>query len=124
MKKKVPNSIKTIFILVPVIIATNSIIILPWWSFVIPVLVVGVVITKKEWKVACFPIGFLAGFLVWASANWFFDIKYSGIFLDRFGFGIKLLLLLVSGIVGGLLTGLSLYTGRSLAFDKKAEIKL
>jgi hypothetical protein len=124
MKKSAAINIKTALLLFPVIVLTKLVDSLPWWSFVIPVLALGIIITLKKWNVSCFIVGFLTGFLIWAGASLYFDVKYDGVFLDRLGIMPKLIILLGSGMIGGVLTGLALFIGRSLALDRKVEIKL
>jgi hypothetical protein len=123
MKKNL-DPLKTLLLLFLVIVAVKMIAALPWWSFVIPVILLGMFITARKWKVRTFTTGFLAGFLLWAGANLYFHLSFSGIILGRIEAGPRVLVLLLSGVVGGLLTGFALYTGRSMMQDRKAELKL
>ena len=62
-------------------------------------------------------MGFLAGFLVWFGSNLYFDFTLSSSVLNKISLILsipKILILLASGILGGLLTGLSLYTGKKM----------
>lgn len=125
MKKKTRDNIKTAFILIPVIILTRLISTLPWWIFVIPVLALGVIVTLKKWEISGFSIGWLCGFLIWIGANLFFDTMLDGDILFKIGLLLsvpKIIVLLVSGIIGGLLTGLALYTGKAAVYKQEAHI--
>jgi L-ascorbate metabolism protein UlaG (beta-lactamase superfamily) len=50
---------------------------LPWWIFVIAVVITGVVIDYKRWQTS-FWYRFLAGFLLWATATFYFDVTQAG----------------------------------------------
>jgi hypothetical protein len=95
----------------------------PWWGFVIPVLIFGVVISLLGWQVPGFTIGFAAGFLLWAAASAFFSWQSHDILLERIARQFPAPVILVpaaAGVVGGLVTGLALYTGKSI-LTKKAR---
>lgn len=125
MKKKTRDNIKTALLLILLIILTRLIDILPWWSFVIPVLIFGIVIRLKKWEVSGFMVGWLSGFLLWIGANMFFDATLQGDVLYKIGLLLsvpKIIVLLVSGIIGGLLTGLALYTGRAIVYKQQSYL--
>lgn len=125
MKKKTRDNIKTALLLITLIILTRLIDILPWWSFVIPVLILGIVIRLKKWEVSGFMVGWLSGFLLWIGANMFFDATLQGDVLQKIGLLLsvpKIIVLLVSGIIGGLLTGLALYTGRAIVYKQQSYL--
>src|ERR1044072_5277707 len=83
--KKYTEAIKIILLIICLVWVTKSIEMLPWWSFVIPVLLFGVVISIKKWRVAGFGIGFIAGFIIWFGGNMYFDITQNGIVLQKIG---------------------------------------
>ena len=117
MKKSKNDIIKAALILVVVIIFTKMIDSLPWWSFVIPVSLVGLLSTFLNWKIPVFTIGFSVGFIIWFSANFYFDVINGGIILDKIGAVVavpKIVLLFASGIIGGIMTWLALYIGQSM----------
>jgi hypothetical protein len=117
MTKKTIYTLRTIALVVAVILISQNIPFLPWWSFVIPVILLGIFISFLEWKIASFAVGFLSGFLVWLGCNNYFDSIYNGILLHKLApllFMNKVTLLLASGLIGGLLTGLALYTGKTV----------
>lgn len=125
MKKKTRDNIKTALVLIPLIILTRLIDTLPWWIFVIPVLALGVTITLKKWEISSFSVGWLSGFLIWIGANLYFDKMLDGDILTKIGLLLsvpKMIVLLVSGIIGGLLTGLALYTGKAAVYKKEAYL--
>jgi hypothetical protein len=121
MKTKKMNNIKSLLILMAVMLISRSTNLFPWWGFVIPVIISGIILKWKEWNVSFFWIGFLAGFLLWAAANFYFDWLYSGDILSNLGkllFIPKFLVIILSGIVGGLVSGLAFYTGKSILAGK------
>jgi hypothetical protein len=124
MSQHTSGNLKTIAILIPAIILIKLIDALPWWSFIIPVLSLGIATGVMQWRVSGFLIGFLCGFFIWLGGNLYFHFAYNGQLLEKIGTAPKIIVLLVSGLVGGLLTGLALYTGRSIAINKKAALQL
>ena len=96
------------------LIATNLIEDLPWWSFVVPIFISGVFISFQNIKVPGFLIGFFAGFFVWSGSTIYFNLKFNGIILSKLGLLISantVIILVAAGIVGGLLSGLALFSG-------------
>jgi len=121
------DTLKTILLVCLVIIITGMIDMFPWWSFVIPVALLGIIVRLRNWKVACLTIGFLAGFFIWSGSNLYFDIIQNGVILEKLGNLLaapKFVVILLSGIIGGLLTALALYTGKLLIAEKEAELVL
>ncbi|RBL90513.1 hypothetical protein [Chitinophaga flava] len=112
------NNIKTLLILLPVVAGIGLITVIPWWGFTIPVMVTGMIVTLKKWKIASFPIGFLAGFIAWLGAGVYFHTVYQGNIINRFATHSDIIILLVIALTGGLLTGLALYAGKSLVYRK------
>jgi hypothetical protein len=124
MKKNILDALKTISLIVVLMILTGMINGLPWWSFVIPVSILGVIISYRKWNVPGFAVGFIAGFMVWLMANLYFDITLGGTILNKMALLLslsKITLLLFSGIIGGVLTGLALYTGKSIVSERKIQ---
>lgn len=87
----------------------------PWWGFTIGLVILGIVITYNNNSLPLFKLGFVSGFIVWSIANFYFDIKGEGILLkktaDLFTIN-KTLLIMISGIIGGYVSGLSLYLAK------------
>jgi hypothetical protein len=125
MKRKTLDNIKAFFLITLLIILTRRVDILPWWSFVIPVLILGSVTGFRKWEVAGFFIGFSAGFAIWFGASIYFNMSLGPVILDKVSvlFSVsKGIVLLLSGIMGGLLTGLAFYTGNNIAAREKTII--
>jgi EamA domain-containing membrane protein RarD len=114
MKEKTKKNIGLSLALVLVIILTKQSQELPWWSFVIPVTGIGVVVRLKKWNISSFPIGFLIGFFIWFGSSLYFHFTFNGNILNKDGNIPMLLLLIGSGLIGGILTGLSLNLGYSI----------
>lgn len=125
MKKKIMENCMVIGVVLLVMFLMGQISVLPWWSFAVPVLLFGAVVGIRRWQVASFWMGFLGGFLLWFGANYFFDVRTNGIIFNKIGamFTIsRFVVLVLSGITGGAVAGLALYTGKSMA--RKAPILL
>jgi len=118
------DNLKIAALLVPVVILTKLVPALPWWSFLVPVLALGILAGRRQWHASLFLVGFIAGFAIWLGGNLFFHLLYKGNILGRLGAAPEVAVLLVSGLLGGLLTGLALHTGRALVVDQKAELQL
>lgn len=97
----------------------------PWWTFVIPVIGLGVVMAIKRWKVSVFLAGFIPGFVVWGGANLYFASIFPGAVLEKIAMLLSLhmiVIVLLSGLIGGLLFALALYTGKSIVSGEKAVL--
>jgi hypothetical protein len=120
MEKRRSDNLKALLLTAFLLLLPRMINNLPWWAFVIPVLVLGIVIALKKLEVSTFTVGFIAGFLIWFGAHLFFDLTSSATILVRLGLLIsvsKFVVMLISGLIGGLISGLALYTG-NLSFHK------
>ena len=87
---------------------------LPWWSFVFTSLIVAVAIHQKAGK--AFLSGFLGLFLLWAGMAAVIDAANEHVLAVKVAQilplgGSYLVLILVTGIVGGLVSGLAAMTG-------------
>lgn len=116
IKNKLDNikAFGCLLLLIPLAMIVDSI---PWWSFLIVVVLFGYITTILKWKVAAFTIGFLSGLVIWIGANIYFHIIFGGTAFEKMGqvmFVPGALVILLSGVIGGLLTGLALYTGKSV----------
>lgn len=120
--KKRKYYIRTVLLLIVLILLFRMVPALPWWTFLIPVIICGAVITWLRWQVHTFLTGFFAGFVIWLGAHLCFQLQYNGDILGRFGTLPEILLLFASGCIGGLLTGLALYTGRTIVYPKKETL--
>jgi len=111
------HSVKTFFITIVIVFVTGLIDSLPWWSFIIPIALLGILLNLLKWNINSFSIGFLAGFIIWSGINFYLDRTGNGIMLNKISELLltnKLVLLMVAGLIGGLLSGLALYTGTSV----------
>jgi hypothetical protein len=121
MKKKIINDIKTGAIVIPIILLARISIGEPWWLFVIPVLLIGVFITYRKWQIDSFIVGFLSGFIVWLGANIYFHLTFHDLVLAKVGSLLSVpeaAIIFFSGLIGGLLTGLALYTGKIMVYKR------
>ncbi|HBX67591.1 MAG TPA: hypothetical protein DEG32_16070, partial [Balneolaceae bacterium] len=80
---------------------------LPWWGIVIPGLVFGYYFNEKG--LTSFGLGFLALFLLWGGQALYIHIANDGILSTRIAemlqVGSPLLVVLITGVLGGLLSG-------------------
>jgi hypothetical protein len=124
MKKNTKANLFAVSAVILVILITKSVSILPWWFFIVPVLGTGILIGLKKWKVSVFIAGFTAGFLTWIFTALFFDITLNCSILSKWGIGLKIFVFVVTGIMGGVLSGLALYTGKSMVSPVTKEMTL
>lgn len=93
---------------------------LPWWSIVLPGLIFGYQFNKSGWS--SFGWGFLALFLLWGGQALYIHFANDGILSTRIaemlGVGSPYLVILITGVLGGLVSGLAALTGT--LFNKKA----
>ena len=104
----------TLAILIIVLLIMGALAFLPWWFFLIPVFLLGVFLPLQKWKVYPFLWGFIAGFIVWVLSTGYFEITYKGELMQPVAKIMKLnpyLLYLTIGLIGGVLTGLGMYSG-------------
>ena len=121
MRKKRNDVTITILVIILITTVVKLAVQFPWWFFVVPVLVFGSYIGIRKWNVAVFPTGFLAGFLIWFAGNFYFDKMSNGIIINKIALLLAMpswLVFVISGLIGGLLTGLALYTGKSMVSGK------
>ena len=86
---------------------------LPWWSIAIPGLIFGYWFNKKSGP--SFVLGFLAVFLLWGGQALYIHFANDAILSTRIAemlqVGSPLLVVLVTGVLGGLVSGLATLTG-------------
>ncbi len=92
---------------------------LPWWSIAIAGLIIGY--QFKEKPLPSFLWGFLGVFLLWGGQALYVHIANDGILSTRIaemlGVGSPFIVILITGVLGGLVSGLATMTG-SLANQK------
>ncbi|WP_421773190.1 hypothetical protein [Gracilimonas sp.] len=97
---------------------------LPWWSIVIPGLVFGWWFNKKPGT--SFVFGFLALFFLWGGQALYIHFANNAILSTRIAemlqVGSPLLVVLITGVLGGLVSGLATLTG-ALLQDTPREFK-
>jgi hypothetical protein len=88
----------------------------PWWIIALVGLLVGYLINLTPAKT--FLAGFLACFILWAGIALYTDIANEHILAGRVGalFTLKqpILMVLITGLIGGLITGMASLTGALL----------
>tara|TARA_R110000868_G_scaffold235273_9_gene489146 strand:- start:3625 stop:3963 length:339 start_codon:yes stop_codon:yes gene_type:complete len=92
---------------------------LPWWSIVLPGLLFGYTFKKKG--LPSFGWGFLAVFLLWGGQALYIHFANDGILSTRIatmlGVGSPYFVILITGVLGGLVSGVATLTGA--LFNKK-----
>jgi len=97
---------------------------LPWWSFIVPLFALGAIASYNGHKAAFFRIGFLAGIFVWLVLISWYNYIYLGDTLSLIGAFIgmhKTVVILLSSLIGGLLSGLAIYAGASLFLKNEMD---
>ncbi len=96
---------------------------LPWWSIAIPGLMFGYQFKKNGG--ASFGWGFLALFLLWGGQALYIHFANAGILSTRIaemlGVGSPYLVILITGILGGLVSGVATLTGSLFSSLSKAK---
>lgn len=96
---------------------------LPWWSIALAGLIFGFVF--KEKALTSFLWGFTALFILWGSQAMYTHLANDGVLTGRIaemlGVGSPLIVVLITGVIGGIVGGLSTLTG-SLMNPKKTRL--
>lgn len=124
-KRRFIDNTKIAIIIVVLMLLIQAIEGIPWWIFIVPVIAAGALSAFKKWQVNSFPIGFLAGFIVWFGGNLYFHLSYNGIILKKIGLLLSMStagVLLTAGLLGGLITGLALYTGQQILLNNEGDM--
>lgn len=106
------------------ILAFISGLFLPWWGIAVTSLLVAVLVHQKAGK--AFLSGLLGVFLLWAGLAWWIDMKNNGILSKKIATilplgGNSILLILVTGIIGGLIAGFAAMSGSFLRATPKSH---
>src|ERR1041385_42264 len=104
-------------ILLTALIAWVAGIWLPWWSIAIVALLVAIIIPQRAGR--AFLSGFLGIFILWCLLALWIDIKNQGILASKIAAvlplgGSAILLILVTGIIGGLVGAFGAMSGSYL----------
>lgn len=106
------------------ILAFISGLFLPWWGMAITSLLVAVLVHQKAGK--AFLSGLLGVFLLWAGLAWWIDMQNNSILSKKIATilplgGNSMLLILVTGIIGGLIAGFAAMSGSFLRATPKGR---
>lgn len=96
---------------------------LPWWGIAIVAFLIAAIIHQKAGK--AFFAGLLGVFILWAGLAWWIDMKNNGVLSHKIAGilplgGNNILLILVTGLVGGLVGGFAALAGSSLRASSKS----
>jgi hypothetical protein len=88
--------------------------VLPWWSFVVAAALVGVTVQQTATKT--FAAGFLGMFMAWGGLAWWIDWQNHSLLSQKIAFVLPLggsaaALLFITGLIGGLLSGVAALCG-------------
>ena len=83
MKSMFIKNILVIVICGIIIVSMGNIDRLPWWIFLLPVMIVGYGLTLLKWDLNAFMVGFISGFLIWFFGNLLFDVQYDGFIIAK-----------------------------------------
>jgi hypothetical protein len=109
-------------IILTALLAFISGLFLPWWGIAITSLLVAVLVHQKAGK--AFLSGMLGVFILWAGLAWWIDMKNNGVLSKKIATvlplgGNSLLLILVTGLIGGLVAGFAAMSGSYLRASSK-----
>jgi len=109
-------------VLLTALLAFISGLFLPWWGMAITSLLVAVLVHQKAGK--AFLAGLLGVFVLWAGLAWWIDMKNSGVLSAKIASvlplgGNAILLIVLTGIVGGLVAGFAAMSGSFLRASDK-----
>lgn len=95
---------------------------LPWWGIAITSLLIAVLVHQKAGK--AFLAGFVGVFILWAGLAWWIDMRNNGILSKKIAGilplgGSSIVLILVTGLVGGLVAGFAAMSGSYLRASAK-----
>ena len=95
---------------------------LPWWGIAITSLLVALLVHQKAGK--AFLAGMLGVFILWAGMAWWIDMKNNGVLSKKVAAvlplgGNTILLILLTGIIGGLVAGMAAISGSFLRASNK-----
>ena len=113
------------FILTIILIAVLSYaanIFLPWWSIAIVAFLVSVLIPLKPGK--AFLSGFLSVFFLWGGSSYFISSNNANILAQKISqlmifMNSPLLLIILTGLTGGLVAGFAALSGSFLRYKKE-----
>lgn len=97
---------------------------MPWWGFAVSSLLVAVLLPQQPSK--AFAAGFLGMFLSWGGLSWWIDWQNAHILSRQIAQlfplqGSSASLILITGLLGGLISGLAALSGAYLRASKKED---
>ncbi len=109
-------------ILLTALLAFISGLFLPWWGIAITSLLVALLVHQKAGK--AFLAGLLGVFILWAGLAWWIDMKNNGVLSKKIASilplgGSAIVLILVTGLIGGLVAGMAAMSGSYLRASNK-----
>jgi hypothetical protein len=109
-------------ILLTALLAFISGLFLPWWGIAVTSLLVALLVHQKAGK--AFLAGFLGVFLLWAGLAWWIDMKNNGVLSKKIASvlplgGNAILLIIVTGFIGGLVAAMAAMSGSFLRSSVK-----
>ena len=95
---------------------------LPWWGIAVTSLLVALLVHQKTGK--AFLSGLLGVFILWAGLAWWIDMKNNGVLSKKIASvlplgGNAILLIIVTGFIGGLVAGMAAMSGSFLRSSGK-----
>lgn len=111
-------------LLITALLAFISGLFLPWWCMAITSLLVAVLVHQHAGR--AFLSGLLGVFLLWAGLAWWIDMKNNGVLSEKIARvlplgGNSLVLILVTGLIGGLVAGMAAMSGSYLRSSPKSR---
>ena len=99
--------------------------IIPWWSYVVPIFVLGIIFRRLNWDIPGFVLGFISGFVTWLATYIYLRAIYNGIILGKLAELLTIpafVIVLIACTINGIVSGLALYSGYVI-FDSSKKSK-
>ena len=114
----------TVATILSALLAFISGLFLPWWGIALTSLLVAVLVHQKAGK--AFLAGLLGVFILWAGLAWWIDMKNNGILSKKIATilplgGNTILLIGITGLIGGLIAGFAAMSGSFLRASPKGR---
>lgn len=114
---KVKRYVLAVLLIACLIEITCTITSIPWWSFVIPCIVSGMLFPFKKLGLSPFSIGLISGFTVWSISFLYYNYRFGVGALEKIAlmFDSSIwFIVIASAFIGGILSGLAVYTGNKI----------
>lgn len=101
-----------------------------WWAFAVTSAIVAIAIHQRAWK--AFVSGFAGMFLLWGVLAFFIDVNNNHLLSSKIAGVLMLgdsyiLLIFITALVGGLISGFAALTGsyaRTIRYEKRGETEV